>query len=175
MGTFGSVLVLCKTSSRPFRLCSFGASDFPFRGNFFGSFASWDFFFFFFPPFRRAGEEVEGLGVHLVFSRGASSPPARSRWSGWGGGASCFCLGRAARSLFSFYFGGGAEWELPARCRLSVPRFASSLSLNNSHRTFHDVGFWGRLRRLANAFYPPVFLVLRIVILGRIRGQGHVE
>ena len=26
------------------------------RGNFFGSFASWDFFFFFFPPLRRAGE-----------------------------------------------------------------------------------------------------------------------
>ena len=40
---------------------------------------------------------------------------------------------------------------------------------------FHDVGIWGRLRSLANAFYPPVFLVLRIVFLGRIRGQGHVR
>ena len=37
------------------------------------------------------------------------------------------------------------------------------------------MGIWGRLRSLANAFYPPVFLVLRIVILGRIRGQGHVR
>ena len=51
----------------PFRLCSFCTFDFPFHGNFFGSFASWVFFFFFFPPFRWAGEEGGGLGVHLVF------------------------------------------------------------------------------------------------------------
>ena len=31
-------------------------SRLPPRGNFFGSFAPWDFFFFFFPPFRWAGE-----------------------------------------------------------------------------------------------------------------------
>ena len=64
-----------------------------------------------------------GLGVHLVFSRGASSPPARSRWSGWGGGASCFCLGRAGSLPLLLLLQGRAEWELPARCRLSVPRF----------------------------------------------------
>ena len=28
----------------------------PLRGNFFGSFAPWDFFLLLFPPFRRAGE-----------------------------------------------------------------------------------------------------------------------
>ena len=31
-------------------------SRLPPRGNFFGSFAPWDFFCFFFPPFRWAGE-----------------------------------------------------------------------------------------------------------------------
>ena len=31
--------------------------------------------------------------MHLVFSRGASSPPARSRWSGRGGGASSVLSG----------------------------------------------------------------------------------
>ena len=61
--------------------------------------------------------------MHLVFSGGASSPPARSRWSGRGGSASSFWSGVRARSLFSFSFRGRAEWELPARCRLSVPRF----------------------------------------------------
>ena len=38
----------------------------PPHGNFFGSFAPWDFFLFLFPPFRRAGEGGGGLRVHLV-------------------------------------------------------------------------------------------------------------
>ena len=50
----------------------------------------------------------------------------------------------------------------------------TSLSLPNSHLTFHDVRIRGRLRSLASAYYPPVVLVLRIVNHGRIRGPGHV-
>ena len=61
MGTFGSVLVLCKTSSRPSGSVPSAPSTSPFAET------SWDFFFFFFPPFRWAGEEGGGLGVRLVF------------------------------------------------------------------------------------------------------------
>ena len=48
-----------------------------------------------------------------------------------------------------------------------------SLSLPNSHRTFHDVRIRERLRSLATACYPPVVLDLRFEEQGRIRGQGH--
>ena len=67
-----------------------------------------------------------------------------------------------------------AKWELPARCRLPFPAPPTSLSLPNSHCTFHDVRIRGRLRSLATACYPPVVLDLRIVEHGRIRGPGHV-
>ena len=66
-----------------------------------------------------------------------------------------------------------AKWELPARCRLPFPTPPTSLSLPNSHRTFHDVRIRGRLRRLAPAFYPPVVPDLRIEDQGRIRELGH--
>ena len=67
-----------------------------------------------------------------------------------------------------------AKWELPARCRLLFQAPPTSLSLPNSHRTFHDVRIRGRLRSLATACYPPVVLDLRIEEQGRIRGPGHV-
>ena len=54
------------------------------------------------------------------------------------------------------------------------PAPPTSLSLPNSHRTFHDLRIRGRLRSLATAYYPPVVLDLRIVEQGRIRGPGHV-
>ena len=66
-----------------------------------------------------------------------------------------------------------AKWELPTRCRLPFPAPPTSLSLPNSHRTFHDVRIRGRLRSLATACYPPVVLDLRIEEQGRIRGPGH--
>ena len=66
-----------------------------------------------------------------------------------------------------------AMWELPARCRLPFPAPPTSLSLPNSHRTFHDVRIRGRLRSLATACYPPVVLDLRIEEQGRIRGPGR--
>ena len=65
------------------------------------------------------------------------------------------------------------EWELPARCRRPFPAYPMSLTLPNSHRTFHDVGIRGSLRHLAPACYPPVVPDLRIEDQGRIRGLGR--
>ena len=48
-----------------------------------------------------------------------------------------------------------------------------SLTLPNSHRTFHDVGIRESLRHLAPACYPPVVPDLWIEDRGRIRGLGH--
>ena len=70
------------------------------------------------------------------------------------------------------------EWErgeLPARCRRPFPVPSISLSLPNSHRTFHDVEIRGRHRSLAPACYPPVVPDLRIEDQGRIRGLGQVR
>ena len=66
-----------------------------------------------------------------------------------------------------------AKWELLARCRLPFPAPPMSLTLPNSHRTFHDVGIRESLRHLAPACYPPVVPDLRIEDQGRIRGLGH--
>ena len=65
------------------------------------------------------------------------------------------------------------EWDLPARCRRPFPASPMSLTLPNSHRTFHDVGIRESLRHLAPACYPPVVPDLRIEDRGRIRGLGH--
>ena len=70
------------------------------------------------------------------------------------------------------------EWEsgeLPARCRRPIPAPPISLSLPNSHRTFHDVGIRERHRSLAPVCYPPVVPDLRIEDQRRIRGLGHVR
>ena len=83
-------------------------------------------------------------------------------------------LGRAGVLPLLLLLRERAKWELPARCRLPFPAPPTSLSLSNSHCTFHDVRIRGRLRSLATACYPPVVLDLRIVEQGRIRGPGHV-
>ena len=70
------------------------------------------------------------------------------------------------------------EWErgeLPARCRRPFPAPPISLSLPNSHHTFHDVGIRERHWSLAPACYPPVVPDLQIEDQGRIRGLGHVR
>ena len=85
-----------------------------------------------------------------------------------------FRLGRAGALPLLLLLRERAKWELPARCRLPFPAPPTSLSLPNSHRTFHDVRIRGRFRSLATACYPPVVLDLRIVEHGRIRGPGHV-
>ena len=85
-----------------------------------------------------------------------------------------FRLGRAGALPLLLLLRERAKWELPARCRLPFPAPPTSLSLPNSHRTFHDVRIRGRFRSFATACYPPVVLDLRIVEHGRIRGPGHV-
>ena len=82
-------------------------------------------------------------------------------------------LGRAGALPFLLLLRERVKWELPARCRLPFPAPPTSMSLPNSHRTFHDVRIRGRLRSLATACYPPVVPDLRIEDQGRIRGPGH--
>ena len=84
-----------------------------------------------------------------------------------------FRLGRAGSLPLLLLLRERAKWELPARCRRPFPASPMSLTLPNSHRTFHDVGIRGSLRHLAPAFYPPVVPDLRIEDQGRIRGLGH--
>ena len=87
------VITLRKTSSRPSGSVPSAPPTSP-RGNFFGSFASWDFFFFFFfPPLRRAGEAGGVSGCTWCFVWGGFLP-------------SRFDLGRARRV------------EVPLGCRL---------------------------------------------------------
>ena len=84
-------------------------------------------------------------------------------------------LGRAGVLPLLLLLREREKWELPARCRLPFPAPPTSMSLPNSHRTFHDVGIRGRRRSLAPACYPPVVPDLRIEDQGRIRGLGHVR
>ena len=122
-------------------------------------------------PLGGQGRQEGAQGAPGVLSGAASSPPARSRSSERGGGASGLYVWGALPLLL---LREQAKWELPARCRLPFPAPPTSLSLPNSHRTFHDVRIRGRLRSLATACYPPVVLDLRIEEQGRIRGPGHV-
>ena len=82
-------------------------------------------------------------------------------------------LGRAGSLPLLLLLRERAKWELPARCRLPFPAPPMSLTLLNSHRTFHDVGIRESLRHLASACYPPVVPDLRIEDQGRIRGLGR--
>ena len=66
MGSLCEEKILQRTETSPFRLCSLCSAVLPPRGNFFGSFAPWDFFFFLFPPFRWAGEAGRVSGCTLV-------------------------------------------------------------------------------------------------------------
>ena len=85
-----------------------------------------------------------------------------------------FRLGRAGSlPLLLLFWEEEEEWELPARCRRPFPASPMSLTLPNSHRTFHDVGIRESLRHLAPACYPPAVSDLRIEDRGRIRGLGH--
>ena len=114
-------------------------------------------------------ERQEGSqGASGVVSRWAPSPPARGVGVPLG-----FRLGRAGSLPLLLLLRERAMWELPARCRRPFPAPPMSLTLPNSHRTFHDVGIRESLRHLAPACYPPVVPDLRIEDLGRIRGLGH--
>ena len=126
-----------------------------------------------FPPFRGAGEAggVSGCTWCCVWRGSLSSRSTSVQREGW-------------ECLWAFVWGALPpllllrEWErgeLPARCRRPFPAPPISVSLPNSHRTFHDVGIRERHRSLAPACYPPVVPDLRIEDQGRIRGLGHVR
>ena len=174
VGTFGSVLVLCKTSSRPsgsvpsapltspFSETSLGvslpgttSSSLPLGGQ-----------------GKRGGG---GLGVHLVFL-GVLPPlpldfgPARGAGVPLG-----ICLSQAVSLLLLLLLREVEERELPSCCRRPFPASPSLLTLPNSHRTFHDVRIRGSHQSLAPALYPPAIHALRGVDRGRIRGLGHVR
>ena len=108
-------------------------------------------------PSGGQGKQGGSQGAPGVVSRGAPSPPARSRSSERGGSVSGLLPG--ARG--------------PARSRLPLPVPLPRLSLPVPHRTFNDVRNRERLRSLAPACYPPVVPDLRIEEHGRIRELGH--
>ena len=126
-------------------------------------------------PLGGQGRQEGSQGAPGVFVKG-DFLPSRSisvEREGWR------CLwaivwGAWARSLFSFSFGSGRSGGCPLAVGFLFSALLTSLSLPNSHRTFHDVRIQGRLRSLASAYYPPVVLILRLVKHGRIRGPGHV-
>ena len=112
--------------------------------------------------------------MHLVFCLGGLPPLPLDLGRARGVEVPLGChLGRAGALPFLLLLRERAKWELPARCRLPFSAPPTSMSLPNSHRTFHDVRIRGRLRSLANACYPPVVPDLRIEEQGRIRGPGH--
>ena len=113
--------------------------------------------------------------MHLVFCLGGLPPLPLDLGRARGVEVPLGCrLGRAGALPLLLLLRKRAKWELPARCRLPFPAPPTSLSLPNSHRTFHDVRIRGRLCSLATACYPPVVLDLQVVEHGRIRGPGHV-
>ena len=122
-------------------------------------------------PSGGQGKQEGSQGAPCVVSRGASSPPARSRSSERGG----VPLGsRLVRSLpLLLLLRERAEWELPARSRLPLPAPLPRLSVPIPHRTFDDVGNRERLQSFAPTCYPPVVPDLRIEEHGRIGEPGH--
>ena len=96
---------------------------FPLRGNFFGSFAPWDFFLFLFPPFRGAGEAggVSGCTWCCAWWGSLSSRSTSVQREGW----EClwaFVWRGWARSLFSFSFGRRRSGSCPLLTDVPFPR-----------------------------------------------------
>ena len=124
-------------------------------------------------PLGGQGKREGSQGAPGVLSGGAFSPPARSRSSERGGGASGLSSG--ARSRFSFSFGSGRSGSSP----LAVDSFFLRLRLRclspilTARSTTWE--FEGDFGVLPPCVYPPVVLDLRIEEQGRIRGPGHVE
>ena len=147
----------------------------PFSRKLLWGFASWVFFFFFFPPFRWAGEEGGSRGAPSVFLW--CFLPSRSTLV-LREGREClwaFVCRVRARSFFSSSFGRWGRGSWLSCCRRPFPASPSLLTLPNSHRTFHDVRIRGSLQSLAPAFYPPASHALRSVARLWIRGLDHVR
>ena len=106
MGSFCQKDILQGTETSPFRLCAPCSAVLSPRGNFFGSFAPWDYFCFLFPPFRGAGEAggVSGCTWCCAWWGSLSSRSTSVQREGWECLWACVWRERA-RSLFSFSFG----------------------------------------------------------------------
>ena len=176
VGTFGSVLVLCKTSSRPSGSVPSAPSTSPFSETSLGvslpgtssSSSSSSL------PLGGQGKRVGSRGAPSVF-RGASSLPL-DFGPGRGAGVPLgICLSRVVSLLLLLLLREVEERELPSCCRRPFPASPSLLTLPNSHCTFHDVRIRGSHQSLAPALYPPAIHALRGVDRGRIRGLGHVR
>ena len=123
-------------------------------------------------PLGGQGKQGGSQGAPGVLSGGASSPPARSRSSERGGGASGLSSG--ARSRFSFSFGSGRSGSCPLAVDSFFPRLrlrCVSPILTARSTTWEFEGDFGVL---PPRVYPPVVLDIRIEEQGRIRGPGHV-
>ena len=170
MGTFGSVLVLCKTSSRLSGSVPSAPSTSPFSETSLGvslpgaSSSSL--------PLGGQGKRGGGLGVHLLFL-GVLPPlpldfgPARGVGVPLG-----ICLSRAVSLLLLLLLREVEERELPSCCRRPFPASPSLLTLPNSHRTFHDVRIRGSHQSLAPALCPPAIHALAPL---PVRGQEVVS
>ena len=105
---------------RPSGLCAPCSADLPSRGNFFGSFASWDFFLFSSRPLGGQERGEGSQGAPGVVSGGAPSPPARPRSSERGGSASRHLSG--ASGLAPLLLRAEEERELPLLTDFPFPR-----------------------------------------------------
>ena len=119
-------------------------------------------------PLGGQGEKQGFRGAPGVVSGGA-----RPRSSERGGSASGLSSGAGGLAPASPSPSGAGEAGVARSLQTPISTSPMSLTLPNSHRTFHDRGIRGSLRHLAPAFYPPVVPDLRIEDQGRIRGLGH--
>ena len=131
--------------------------------------------FFFFPPFRWAGEEGGSRGAPSVVVRCFLSSRSTLVWRGGAGVPLGICLSRAGSLLLLLLLREVGARELALLLQTPFPASPSLLTLPDSHRTFHDVRIRGSLQSLAPAFYPPASHALQSVARGWIRGLGHVR
>ena len=120
------VLAWRKTSSRPSGSVPLCATDFPSRGNFFGSFASWSSSSSSSLPLGGQGKREGSQGAPGVLSGGASSPPPLDFGSSGEGWRCLWAVvwGAAGALPLLLLLRERAKWGLPARCGL--PFFRAS-------------------------------------------------
>ena len=126
VGTFGSVLVLCKTSSRPSGSVPSAPSTFPFSGTSLwvllpGTSSSSSSL-----PLGGQGKRGGSRGAPSVF-RGASSPPARL-WSSERGGSACGHLSVASGLAPSPPPSGGGGAGIALLLQMPFSRFSKSVA-----------------------------------------------
>ena len=175
MGTFGSVLVLFKTSSRPSGSVPSAPSTSPFAEASLGVSLPGTTSSSSALPLGGQGKRRGSWGAPSVFLGVLPPLPLDFGLARGAGVALGICLSRAGSLLLLLLLRDVEARELLSCDRRPFPASPSLLTFPNSHRTFHDVRIWGSLQSLAPAFYPPASHALRGVDRGRIRGLGHVR